>query len=119
MIRIKPDPHEHGYQYEPTRAVTAIFPVPGDTAGVLNALAAAGLDQRRVFAFSGPEGADRLDPEGRHHSPCVRFRRFRSGGFDEGREVPHKEEALRAGGTVAEVFTDTVNRASGSRSPTF
>jgi hypothetical protein len=106
MIRINPDPHEHGYQYEPTRAVTAIFPAPGDTAGVLNALTAAALDQRRVFVFTGPEGADRLDPEGRHHGPWVRFRRFLSGQFDEGREVLHHEEqALRAGGTVVEVFT--------------
>jgi len=107
MIRFNPDPHAHGYQYEPTRAVTAIFPRTRDTAGVLRAITEAGLDRGRVDVFTGPEGADRLDPEGTHHGPWVRFRRFLTGQFDEGREVLHKEEeALRAGGTVVEVFTD-------------
>jgi len=107
MIRVNPDPHEHGYQYEPTRAVTAIFPTGRDTTGVLKDLTAAGLDQQRVYVFTGPEGAARLDPEGKHHGPWVRARRFLTGQFDEGREVLHKEEeALRAGGTVLEVFTD-------------
>jgi hypothetical protein len=107
MIRVNPDPHEHGYQYEPTQAVTAIFPTGRDTTGVLKDLAAAGLDQRRVYVFAGAEGAERLDPEGKHHGPWVRFRRFLAGQFDEGREVlHHEEEALRAGGTVVEVFTD-------------
>jgi hypothetical protein len=87
--------------------VTAIFPTGRDTTGVLKDLAAAGLDQRRVYVFAGAEGAERLDPEGKHHGPWVRFRRFLAGQFDEGREVlHHEEEALRAGGTVVEVFTD-------------
>jgi hypothetical protein len=107
MIRINPDPHAYGYQYEPTRAVTAIFPAARDAACVLRALADAGLDRGRVDVFSGSEGADRLDPEGKHHGPWVRLRRFVTGQFDEGREVLHKAEAtLRAGGTVVEVFTD-------------
>jgi hypothetical protein len=107
MIRINPDPHTHGYQYEPTRAVTAIFPTTRDSAGVLRALADAGLDHGRVDVFTGTEGADRLDPEGKRHGPWVRFRRFLAGQFDEGREIQHKaEEILRSGGTVVEVFTD-------------
>ena len=107
MIRINPDPHAYGYKYEPTRAVTAIFPTTRDTTGVLRALTDAGLDQGRIDVFTGTEGADRLDPEGKHHGPWVRFRRFLTGQFDEGREVLHKEEeALRAGGAVVEVFTD-------------
>ena len=107
MIRVNPDPHAHGYQYEPTRAVTAIFPTGRATDGVLTALADAGFDRARIDVFHGAEGADRLDPEGKHHGPWVRFRRFLTGQFDEGREVLHKaEEALRSGGTVVEVFTD-------------
>ena len=46
MIRVNPDPHEHGYQYEPTRAVTAIFPTGRATDGVLDRLADAGFGRR-------------------------------------------------------------------------
>jgi hypothetical protein len=107
MIRINPDPHAHGYQYDPTRAVTAIFPSTRDTAGVLRVLTEAGLDRGRVDVFSGTEGADRLDPEGKRHGPWVRVRRFLTGQFDEGREVLHEaEKTLRSGGAVVEVFTD-------------
>jgi hypothetical protein len=106
MIRVNPNPHEHGYQYEPTRAVTAIFPPDRDVDNVLKALEADGFTPARIDVFEGAHGADLLDPEGKQHGPWVRFRRFITGQFDEGREVLHKaDEELRAGGTVVEVFT--------------
>jgi hypothetical protein len=107
MIRTNPDPHAHGYKYQPTRAVTAFFPAGRAAAGALRDLTNAGFDRDRIDVFTGSEGADRLDPEGKHHGPWVRFRRAVSGMFDEGKEVLREaEETLRSGGTVVEVFTD-------------
>lgn len=106
MIRVNPDPHARGYQYAPTKAVTAFFPPGRDADAALRALAEAGFEQERIDLFTGPEGADRLDPEGKHHGPWVRFRRFVEGKFDESHELLHKaDETLRAGGAVVEVFT--------------
>lgn len=106
MIRKNPNPHEHGYQYEPTRAVTAIFDAGRDVDNVLKSLEADGFAPSRIDVFQGTDGADLLDPEGTNHGAWVRLRRFITGQFDEGREVLHKaDEELRAGGTVVEVFT--------------
>ena len=107
MIRVNPNPHAHGYQYAPTKAVTAFFPPDRDPSAALQALAEAGFEQDRIDLFTGPEGADRLDPEGKRHGPWVRFRRFVEGKFDESHELLHKaEETMRSGGTVVEVFTN-------------
>jgi hypothetical protein len=106
MVRINPDPHAHGYQYEPTRAVTAFLPAGMNTDGVLHALSDAGFERERIDVFTGEEGANRLDPEGKHHGLWVRFRRPVEGIFDEGHEILHRaEQNLRAGGAVVEVFT--------------
>jgi hypothetical protein len=106
MVRINPDPHAHGYQYEPSRAVTAFLPAGKNTDTVLHDLADAGFDRERIDVFTGEEGANRLDPEGKHHGLWVRFRRSVEGIFDEGHEILHRaEQNLRAGGAVVEVFT--------------
>ena len=45
MIRVNPDPHAHGYQYQPTKAVTAFFPPGRDPSAALKGLAEVGLTE--------------------------------------------------------------------------
>ena len=53
MVRINPDPHAHGYQYEPTRAVTALLPAGTNTEAVVHDLADAGFGRERIDVFTG------------------------------------------------------------------
>ncbi|HEX3150074.1 MAG TPA: hypothetical protein VHR66_18500 [Gemmataceae bacterium] len=106
MVRVNPDPHADGYEFFPTHAVTGFFSPGQETASVLSGLSKAGFDGERVDVFSGDEGAERLDPEGRHHGWWVRFRRTLEGKFADDADVFHRaEETLRTGGTVIEAFT--------------
>jgi len=107
MLRINPDPHTGGYEYIPTRAVTACFPPDQVADGALKALDEAGFDRERIDVFTGDEGARRLDPEGRHHGWWVRFRKTLEETFADDADVFHRaDQTLRSGGTVVEVFTN-------------
>jgi hypothetical protein len=106
MVRINPDPHDHGYEYAPHLAVTAFFPADQAPDAALRALEDAGFDRERIDVFTGPDGADRLDPEGQHHGRWVRFRKALEEVFSDDRIAFHgADETLRSGGTVVEVFT--------------
>jgi hypothetical protein len=46
MSQVNPDPHDEGYVYQPTRAVTARFPTGVDGQAVERAVTDAGFDPR-------------------------------------------------------------------------
>jgi hypothetical protein len=106
MIRINPDPHSGGYVYFPTHAVTAFFPPGEDIRPVLKELSAAGFPDDVIEAFTGSEGLEKLDPEGRHHGWWVRFKRaINDMFFEDDQEFWRAEQILKAGGSVVAVFT--------------
>jgi len=106
VIRINPDPHTGGYVYFPTHAVTAFFPSGEDIRPVLKELSAAGFPDDVIEAFTGPEGLEKLDPEGRHHGWWVRFMRTIDDMFlEDDQEFRRAEQVLKAGGSVVAVFT--------------
>jgi hypothetical protein len=106
MIRLNPDPHNGGYVYVPTRAVTAYFPADSDLQPMLHDLVAAGFAENRVDVFTGPRGLERLDPEGRWHGLWVRLMRLLEDTFLEDFDQFKKtEQVLEEGGSVVAVST--------------
>lgn len=105
MSPINPDPHDAGYVYQPTHAVTAHFPRGADFPAIQRALADEfGAD--RIQVFEGAAGAARLDLHGDRHGGWVRFRRALERLFaDETAVFDRAEELLRSGGGVVAVFT--------------
>jgi hypothetical protein len=107
MSRTNPDPHEAGYVYQPTRAVTAFFPANRGVQAMLGALSEAGFAGEKVDVFSGVRGAEQLDLTGETHGAWVRFRRgLESALADEAEVYQRAEQVLRAGRSVVAVFTD-------------
>jgi hypothetical protein len=107
MSRTNPDPHEAGYVYQPTNAVTAFFPASQGVQAMLGALSEAGFAGEKVDVFSGEQGAEQLDLAGEKHGAWVHFRRrLESALADEAEVYQRAEQVLRAGGSVVEVFTD-------------
>jgi hypothetical protein len=107
MPRTNPDPHEAGYVYQPTRAVTAFFPADRGVQAMLGALSQAGFAGEDVDVFSGEQGAERLDLTGEKHGAWVRFRRELEGTFaDEAEVYQRAEQVLRSGGSLVAVLTD-------------
>jgi hypothetical protein len=107
MSRTNPDPHEAGYVYQPTRAVTAFFPASQGVQAMLGALSEAGFAGEKVDVFSGEQGAERLDLAGEKHGAWVRFRRgLESALADEAEVYQRAEQVLRSGGSVVADLTD-------------
>lgn len=106
MVRLNPDPHTRKYVYVPKGAVTAFFGPGQDYDVALKALADAGFGDDRIDVYSGEEGAEKLDAEGRHHGLWVRFVRSVEDTFTDDAYLSHRtDEILRDGGTVIAVFT--------------
>lgn len=107
MTRINPDPHESGYVYQPTKAVTALFSASQGVQAMLDELSKAGFSGAKVDVFWGEQGADRLDLAGEKHGAWVRFRRGLESVFADEPEVYQRaEQVLRSGGTIVAVLTD-------------
>jgi hypothetical protein len=107
MSRINPDPHQAGYVYQPTKAVTAFFPAGQDLQGMLNALSDAGFAKEKVDVFMGEQGATQLDLSGDSHGAWVRFMRGLESALADESEVLHRaEQILKSGGSVVAVLTD-------------
>ena len=106
MSRVNPDPHDEGYMYQPTHAVTARFPAGGDDQAVERALIDAGFRPDQLMVFEGKEGAVQLDLQGVRHGGWVEFRRGVERLFtDETAIFDRTEEVLLSGGMVAAAFT--------------
>jgi hypothetical protein len=75
MSEVNPDPHQAGYVYQPTNAVTAFFPPGSDPQAAVRELSDAGFTQERVNVFTGEQGASQLDVSGVKHGAWVQFRR--------------------------------------------
>ena len=106
MSTVNPDPHDEGYVYQPTRAVTARFPAGVDDQAVERALIDAGFRPDQLMVFEGKEGADQLDLQGVRHGGWVEFRRGVERLFtDETRIFDRTEEVLQSGGMVVAAFT--------------
>ena len=75
MSQVNPDPHDEGYVYQPTHAVTGDFPAGVDVQAVQRALADAGFGAEQVQVFLGEAGAAQLDFKGERHGGWVQFRR--------------------------------------------
>jgi hypothetical protein len=106
MIRVNPDPHTKKYAYVPRGAVTACFPAGHDYEPALRALEEAGFDKERIDVFTGEQGADILDMEGRHHGFWVRFMRALEDNLTDDAYLFHDtDKVLREGGAVIAVFT--------------
>ena len=56
MSRVNPDPHDEGYVYQPTQAITARFPAGVDDQAVERALIDAGFRPDQLMVFEGKEG---------------------------------------------------------------
>jgi hypothetical protein len=107
MSRINPDPHETGYAYQPTGAVTAFLPAGHDAQPMLLALSEAGCTSENIDLFVGKEGAAQLDLAGERHGAWVRLRRAVERAFADETEVFERaEQVLQTGGGVVVVFTD-------------
>lgn len=105
MVRLNPDPHAKKYAYVPKGAVTAFFPAGHDCEAALQALADAGFGDDRIDVFTGEEGAEKLDVDGRHHGLWVRFVRGVEDAVTDDAYLAHRtDKVLRAGGTVVAVY---------------
>ena len=107
MSQVNPDPHEGGYVYQPTHAVTANFPQGVDVGALRGALTGAGLAPDQLHVFQGEAGADQLDLKGERHGGWVRFRRELERVFSsyEAWVFDQAEELLRSGGVFVAAFT--------------
>jgi hypothetical protein len=106
MPQINPNPHDEGYVYQPTHAVTGDFAAGVDIPAVQRELADAGFSPEQVQIFQGEAGADQLDLKGERHGGWVQFRRGLERVFaDETMVFDRAEELLRAGGVVVVAFT--------------
>lgn len=107
MSRINADPHENGYVYQPTDAVTAFLPPDHNLQPMLHALSEAGCTSEKVDVFVGKKGAAKLDLAGERHGAWVRFRRGLEHVFADETEVYQRaEQVLQSGGSIVAVFTD-------------
>src|SRR4051794_29947623 len=106
MSRVNPDPHDEGYVYQPTHAVTARFPAGVDDQAVERALIDAGFRPDQLMVFEGKEGAVQLDLQGVRHGGWVEFRRGVERLFtDETAIFDRTEEVLMSGGVMVAAFT--------------
>ena len=106
MSRVNPDPHDEGYVYQPTQAVTARFPAGVDDQAVERALIDAGFRPDQLMVFEGKEGAVQLDLQGVRHGGWVEFRRGLERLFtDETAIFDRTEEVLLSGGVMVAAFT--------------
>ena len=106
MSQVNPDPHDEGYVYQPTHAVTGDFPAGVDVQAVQRALADAGFGAEQVQVFVGEAGAAQLDFKGERHGGWVQFRRALEQLFaDETTVFDRAEELLQSGGVVVAAFT--------------
>ncbi|MEZ6141428.1 MAG: hypothetical protein R3B84_12725 [Zavarzinella sp.] len=106
MIRFNQDPHKGGYAYLPLKSVTGNFQPDFDLQALLSELQKAGFAEDRIEIFSGKEGAEVLDLDGKHHGLWVRFvRGLEEYLFDDMAIFQRANEVLQAGGTVVAVFT--------------
>src|SRR3954465_9547575 len=106
MSQVNPDPHDEGYVYQPTQAVTARFPAGVDDQAVERALIDAGFPPDQLMVFEGKEGAVQLDLQGVRHGGWVEFRRGVERLFtDETAIFDRTEEGLMSGGVMVGAFT--------------
>ena len=106
MSQVNPDPHDEGYVYQPTHAVTGDFPAGVDVQAVQRELADAGFAAEQVQVFQGEAGAAQLDFKGERHGGWVQFRRAIERLIaDETTVFDRAEELLRSGGVVVAAFT--------------
>lgn len=106
MSQVNPDPHDAGYVYAPTHAVTADFPQRVDIAALQQSLKDAGFGADQLQVFQGEEGADQLDLKGERQGGWVRFRRQVERALaDETVVFDQVDKVLRSGGAVAAAFT--------------
>jgi hypothetical protein len=107
MAQVNPDPHQAGYVFEPTGAVTAFFPAGQNPGQAVGELSEAGFAQQQVEVFSGPRGASQLDLTGEKHGAWVEFqRRLEGGTADEAEFLQRADQLLRNGGFVVAAFTN-------------
>lgn len=106
MSKVNLDPHDVGYVYQPTHAVSARFPTGVDDQAVERAFTDAGFSPDQLMVFEGKEGAVKLDLQGVRHGGWVQFRRGLERLFtDETVIFDRTEEVLRSGGMVVAAFT--------------
>jgi len=106
MSQVNPDPHDAGYVYEPTHAVTADFPHGVDVQALQRALTNAGFGPDQMQVLQGEAGAVQLDLKGERHGGWVHFRRELERVFaDETVVLDRAEEVLQSGGVVVAAFT--------------
>jgi hypothetical protein len=107
MTAVNPDPHQAGYVYQPTNAVTASFPCGQDHRGLLRELSEAGFKDERINVFTGEKGAAQMDVKGENHGAWVKFRLALEHAFaDEAKVHQGTDELLRSGGSLVVAFTD-------------
>ena len=107
MSVVNPDPHQEGYVYQPTNAVTTFFSAGQDPQGSLRELSKAGFTQERMSVFTGEKGASQLDLSGEKHGAWVKFRRDLEKAFaDEAEVYKRADQVLESGGSVVVAFTD-------------
>jgi hypothetical protein len=105
MVRLNPDPHAKKYAYVPKGSVTAFFPAGQDFEPALQALEDAGFGEDRIDVFTGEEGAEKLDVDGRHHSMWVRFVRSVEDNVTDDAYLVHRMDSfLRSGGAIVAVY---------------
>ena len=105
MPQVNPDPHDEGYVYQPTHAVTGDFPAGVDVQAVQRALTDAGFGPEQVQVFEGEAGGPaRL--QGGAARRLGQFRRALEQLFaDETTIFDRAEEVLRSGGVMVAAFT--------------
>jgi hypothetical protein len=109
-----PDPPADFVTY-PTNTVAALMGDPDETCAAIEDLAGSGFEQAGMFTLVGPEGAEQLDVDGRHHGLRGRLYRFVERVSDERGELLRTEDHLRAGGLLLVVPSDDDQTATAAR----
>lgn len=106
MSQVKADPHGAGYVYQPTHAVTALYPSSVNVLGIQQALAGAGFNADQIQVFQGQAGAAQLDLKGDRHGAWVHlFRRLGRVFTDDAMIFDRMEQVLQSGGAAVAAFT--------------
>jgi hypothetical protein len=109
-----PEPPE-GFVKYPTNTVAALMNDLDEVSAAIEDLVDAGFDRERMFALLGPEGAEQLDVDGRHHGLRGRLYRFVERIGDERDELLRADDHLRAGGLLLVVPADDEQKATAAR----
>jgi hypothetical protein len=104
-----------GFLTYPTHSVLALLPDIDDAMSATQDLEAAGYSRDERWVLVGPEGAERLDINGRHHGLHGRIYRLVGHLGDDREELVNTAHHLRSGGVALRVHAEEERKADAAR----